>query len=119
MKNARHNQKHLTELKNLRETMNKADRKKDYPAVVEACQKIIAMANSTNLDIMVCLYHKDLGEAYLKLLEYEKAVDSLNTAREGLIEHRATKKLKFEDEWIRELNAIEKLIHRIEKTHLR
>jgi hypothetical protein len=113
------NKRHISELKSLRDKLNKADRVKDYPTVVDACLAIIELGTrDKGLNVMVCLYHKDLGEAYLKLLEYEKAVDSLRTAREGLIEHRATKKMKFEDEWLRELVLIEKLIQRIETIHL-
>lgn len=114
------NKKQVAELAALREKLNKSLRRKDYPAAVEACQGIIALdARAKFLNIMVCLYHKDLGEAYLKLLEYEKAVASLNTAREGLIAYRATAKLKYPEDWLNELWAIEKLIQRIEKTHLK
>ena len=114
------NSKQIAELKALREKLNKADRKKDYYTVVETCLEILELDKRTkSLNIMTCLYHKDLGEGYLKLLEYQKAVDSLNTAREGLIEFRATQKLKFPDDWLNELKAIEKLIQRIEATHLR
>lgn len=114
------NRKQMDELKALREKLNKADRKKDYYTVVEACLEIIALDKRTkNLNIIAPLYHKDLGEAYLKLLEYEKAVEYLNTAREGLIQYRATQKLKYPEDWLAEIHAIEKLIHRIEKTHLK
>jgi hypothetical protein len=114
------NKKQLAELEALREKLNKALRRKDYPLAAEACQGIIALgAKAKSLDIMVCLYHKDLGEIYLKLLEYEKAVESLRTAHEGLIAHRATKKLKHPDDWLNELKAIERLIQRIEATHFR
>jgi len=114
------NKKQVAELKALREKLNTAERKKDYYTVVEACREILALdKRAKNLNIMACLYHKDLGEAYLKLLEYEKAVASLNTARDGLIEYRATKKLKFPDDWLNELKAIERLISRIEATHFK
>jgi tetratricopeptide (TPR) repeat protein len=114
------NRKQVAELKSLREKLNIAVRRKEYAIAVEACLEIIALdARVKSLNIMACLYHKDLGEAYLKLLEYEKAVASLHTAREGLIEYRATKKLKFPDDWLNELKAIEKLIQRIEATHFR
>lgn len=114
------NKKQIAELKDLRDKLNKADRNKDYYKVVEACLEILALdQRAKSLNIMTCLYHKDLGEGYLKLLEYEKAVNSLRTARDGLIEYRATKKLRFEDDWIVELRAIERLIERIEATHLR
>lgn len=114
------NRKQQDELKSLREKLNKADRKKDYYTVVEACLEIIALEKRTKaLNIIAPLYHKDLGEAYLKLLEYEKAVECLNTAREGLIKYRATQKLKYPEDWLNEIYNIEKLIYRIETTHLR
>lgn len=114
------NKKQMAELKALRDTLNKADRKKDYYTVVDACLEIIALdRRAKSLNIMGCLYHKDLGEAYLKLHEYEKAVESLNTAREGLIEFRATHKLRFPEDWLVEIQKIEKLIQRIESTHLK
>src|SRR6218665_557234 len=113
------NRKQQDELKSLREKLNKADRKRDYYTVVEACLEILALEQRTKaLNIIAPLYHKDLGEAYLKLLEYEKAVDSLNTAREGLIKYRATQKLKYPEDWLNEIWNIEKLIQRIESTHL-
>ncbi|HCS23821.1 MAG TPA: hypothetical protein PLW48_10390 [Alphaproteobacteria bacterium] len=117
---SKNNRKQTDELTALRDKLNKATRKKDYYTVVEACLEIIALEQRTkNLGIIAPLYHKDLGEGYLKLLEYEKAVESLNTAREGLIKYRATHKLKYPEDWLAEIYAIEKLIHRIEKTHLR
>ena len=80
------NRKQVAELKSLREKLNRAERKKDYPTMAEACLEIIALdARAKSLNIMVCLYHKDLGEAYLKLLEYEKAVASLKIARDGRV----------------------------------
>ncbi|MDY0009458.1 MAG: hypothetical protein RBS08_07110 [Bdellovibrionales bacterium] len=114
------NRKHVHELAALRETLNKAIRKKDYPLAEETCHAILALdARDKSLNIMTCLYHKDLGEIYLKLLEYDKAIAFLNTAREGLVEYRATKKLKFPDDWLNELKAIDRLIQRIEATHFR
>jgi tetratricopeptide (TPR) repeat protein len=96
------NKKHLQELAALRDTLNNAMRRKDYPLAEQTCHAILALdARDKSLNIMACLYHKDLGEIYLKLLEYDKAIASLNTAREGLIEYRATKKLKFPDDWQR------------------
>jgi hypothetical protein len=113
------NRKHVLELEILRKKLNHAEHKKDYPTVVEACLEIIELDTRVKaLNIMACLYYKDLGEAYLRLLEYQKAVDSLNTARKGLMEWRATKKLKFPDDWLNELKAIDRLIVRIERTHL-
>lgn len=114
------NKKHLQELAALRDTLNNAMRRKDYPLAEQTCHAILALdARDKSLNIMACLYHKDLGEIYLKLLEYAKAIASLNTAREGLIEYRATKKLKFPDDWLNELKAIERLIQRIQSTHFR
>jgi hypothetical protein len=113
------NRKHVAELKGLRDKLNLAVHRKEYAIAVEVCLEIIALdKRAKSLNIMVCLYHKDLGEAYLKLLEYEKAVASFTTAREGLIEYRATKKLKFPDDWLNELKAIDKLIERVTRTHL-
>ena len=114
------NRKHIQELAALCEKLNKAIHRKDYPLAEEVCHAIIALdARDKSLNIMVCLYHKDLGEIYLKLLEYEKAVASLTTAREGLVEYRATKKLKAPDDWVKEIAAIDRLIQRIKSTHLR
>lgn len=114
------NRKHVHELAALREKLNKAIRRKDYPLAEETCHAILALdARDKSLNIMACLYHKDLGEIYLKLLEYDKAIASLNTAREGLIEYRATKKLKFPDDWLNEIKAIDRLIQRTESTHFR
>jgi hypothetical protein len=113
------NRKQEAELKALRDKLNRAERKKDYPTVVEACLEIIALdQRAKSLNIMACLYHKDMGKAYLKLLEYEKAVASLRAAHAGLTEYRATKRLKFPDDWLNELKAIEKLIQKTEATHL-
>jgi hypothetical protein len=114
------NRKHVQELAALREKLNGAIRRKDFPLAEETCRAIIALdARAKNLNIMACLYHKDLGEIYLKLLEYEKAVASLTTAREGLVEYRATRKLKFPDDWLAELKSIDRLIERIKSTHFR
>ncbi len=117
---ASENKKQVAELRALRDKLNDAEHRKNWPVVAEACLEIIELdKRAKSLNIMACLYHKDLGEAYLKLLEYEKAVASLNTARDGLIAYRATAKLKYPEDWLNELKAIEKLIHRIEKTHFR
>ncbi|TAL29389.1 MAG: hypothetical protein EPN97_13465 [Alphaproteobacteria bacterium] len=114
------NKKKVAELAALREKLNKAERRKDYAEVAEACLAIIALdAQVKSLNIMAFLYHKDLGIAYLKLLEFEKALASFRTAREGLIHYRATAKLKFPDDWLNELKVIDRLIHKTETVHLR
>ncbi len=114
------NKKRVAELKALRDRLNGAEHRKEYALVVEACLEIIALdARAKPLNIMVFLYHKDLGEAYVKLHEYEKALSSLNTARGGLLEYRATQKLKFPEDWLHELKVIEKLILKIETVYLR
>ena len=107
-------------LDDLREKLNKANRRKDYEAAAQACRDIIALNERyKGLNIMVCLYHKDLGEAYLRLLEYEKAHESFKTAYDGLVEYRATQKLKFPEDWLNELKLIERLIDKVERVHLK
>lgn len=108
------------ELDALRETLNNATRRRDYEAAAQACLDIIALdARTKGLNIMVCLYHKDLGEAYLRLLEYEKAHASFKTAHAGLVQFRATQRLKFPEDWLNELKAIERLIDKVERVHLK
>lgn len=114
------NRKQKAELDDLRDKLNKAVRRKDWEAAAEACRGIIALdARAKGLNIMVCLYHKDLGEAYLKLLEYEKAHESFKTAYDGLVEYRATHKLKYPEDWLNELKVIERLIDKVERVHLK
>ncbi len=114
------NKKQAAELRNLRDKLNDADRRKEYDIVVECCLAIIALdARAKPLKILAFLYHKDLGQAYLRLHEYEKALESFKTAREGLLHYRATEKLKFPEDWLAELRVIEKLIHKTETVHLR
>ena len=106
-------------LKELREQLNDAMRRKEYEIAAEACRQIIALdARAKALNILVFLYHKDLGEIYIRLHEYEKALASLQTARDGLLHHRATQKLKYPEDWLAELKAIEKLIHKVETVYL-
>ncbi|HYD19004.1 MAG TPA: hypothetical protein VEF76_11045 [Patescibacteria group bacterium] len=114
------NKKQQGELKALRDALNLAERKKNYPAMVEAAQAIIALGErAPALGVMVCLYHKDLGTAYLKLLEYDKALASFKTAHAGLVKYRATHKLKYPEDWLNELIAIERLIEKIERVHFK
>jgi hypothetical protein len=114
------NKKQIAELKALRDKLNTAEGRRDYAVVAEACLEIIALdVRVKSLNIMAFLYHKDLGEAYVKLQEYKKALASLNTAREGLLEYRATQKLKFPEDWLHELKVIEKLIRKIESVYLK
>ena len=114
------NKKQKAELDALRKKLNDSVRRKDYEAAAQACRDIIALdARAKGLKIMACLYHKDLGEAYLKLLEYEKAYDSFKTAHAGLVQYRATEKLKFPDDWLNELKVIERLIDKVERVHLK
>ena len=114
------NKKQRAELDALRDKLNSSTGLKDYEAAAEACLAIIALdARAPGLKIMVCLYHKDLGEAYLKLLEYEKAHESLKTALAGLIKYRATQKLKFPEDWLNEIKVIERLISKVERVHLK
>ena len=114
------NRKQVAELKALRDKLNNAERRKEYAIVAEACLEIIALeARAKPLNIIAFLYHKDLGVAYLKLLEYEKSIASLTRARAGLLEYRATQKLKFPEDWLNELKVIEKLISKIERVHLK
>jgi hypothetical protein len=112
--------KKLAELTALREKLNKAERRRDFAIVADACLAIIALdKREPTLNILAFLYHKDLGVAYLKLLEFEKALSSFKTAREGLIQYRATAKLKYPEDWLNELKVIDRLIHKTETVHLK
>lgn len=114
------NKKLINELKALRDKLNDFERRKNYPAMVEACNAILALdKRAKSLNIMTCLYYKDLGTAYLKLLEYDKALASFTAARDGLVEYRSTQMLKHPDDWLHELGAIERLIERVETVHLK
>ncbi len=114
------NKKQQAELQALRDKLNDADHRKEYDIVVECCLAILALdARAKPLKILAFLYYKDLGQAYIRLHEYEKALESFNTARDGLLHHRATQKLKFPEDWLAELKVIERLIHKTENVHLR
>lgn len=114
------NKKQQAELAALRKKLNDAERRKEYDIVVEACEEIIALDKRAKpLKILAFLYHKDMAQAYMRLLEYEKALACLHTAREGLLKWRATEKLKYPEDWLAELKVIERLMHRIESVHLR
>jgi hypothetical protein len=114
------NKKVQAELGALRAKLNKAESRRDYAIVAEACHEIIALDKRVpSLNILAFLYHKDLGIAYLKLLEYENALASFKTAREGLIQYRATAKLKYPEDWLNELKVIDRLIHKTETVHLK
>lgn len=114
------NKKLINELKDLRDKLNDSERRKNYEGMVEACLAILALdKRAKSLNIMTCLYYKDLGGAYLKMHEYDKAREALKTARDGLAEFRATQKLKHPDDWLHELGGIERLIERVEKVHFK
>ena len=114
------NKKNEAKLKELRDRLNTAVHKKDFDIAVNACREIIELAGrAKDLKIMTCLYYKDMGEAYLKLHEYEKAHESFKTAHAGLLEYRATQKLKFPEDWLAELTVIERLIDKVERVHLK
>jgi tetratricopeptide (TPR) repeat protein len=110
--------KKQAEVKALYDKVNNASRRKDYALVIEACREIIALdARAKALNIHAFMFWKDMGEAQVKLQEYAAALECFEKARVGVIEHRATKKLKFPEDWLNELAAIEKLIVKTEKLH--
>lgn len=114
------NKKNEIKLKEMRDKLNTAVRNKDFDIAVETCQEIIAFAaKAKEMNIIVPLYYKDMGEAYLKLLEYEKAHESFKTAHAGLTEYRKTQKLKFPEDWLAELTVIQRLIDKVERVHLK
>lgn len=114
------NKKNEIKLKALRDKLNTAVRNKDFDIAIETCQEIIAFAErAKEMKIMTCLYYKDMGEAYLKLHEFEKAHESFKTAHAGLTEYRNTQKLKFPEDWLAELTVIQRLIDKVERVHLK
>ena len=98
----------------LRDNFRKAKRNKNYVQLIELCMAIIALHERAKfIGIMTPIFHKEIGNAYLKLNNYPNALHSLQLARKKYIEYRQNNNLKNPNDWLDDINALDKKILKI------
>jgi tetratricopeptide (TPR) repeat protein len=98
----------------LREKFREAKRDKNYQQIIDTCHSIIKLDERARfIEIMTPLFYKDAGRAYLKLGEKQKALHHFQTAKSQFIEYRHNHKLSHPDDWLRDINFIEKTIQKL------
>ena len=109
-------QKKFDQWQELRKTLKEVKRLKDYQRVVEICNKIIVLDSSAKfIQIMTPLFFKEMGAAYEKLGEKENAREAYESARDGFMEHRKHNSLRSPDDWLKDIQSLEKKIGKLDR----
>jgi tetratricopeptide (TPR) repeat protein len=108
-------QKKFDQWQELRKTLKEAKRSKAYERVVELCNKIIGLDKSARfIQIMTPLFFKEMGVAYSKLGENENALEAYKSARDGFMEYRKHNNLHSPDDWLKDIQSLDKKIGKLE-----
>jgi hypothetical protein len=104
-------QKVLNEFISLRNRVRDAKRAKQYSEVIVLCVAVLEIDNRARfLKILTPLFLKHIGDAYLKLQEQTKALEFFTLARDGYLNLRKTQKLNRPDDWLKDIEILEKKI---------
>jgi len=99
----------------LREHFKNAKRSKDDDQIIRIGLLILSFANTASfIGIMTPLFHRDIGNAYLRNNDKIKALDHYQAARTEFIEYRNTHNIYKQNDCIKDIETLDKKIKRIE-----
>jgi hypothetical protein len=100
----------------LRGQFKDSKRTKDYDQTIEVGLSILSFAKTAKfIEIMTALFHRDLGDAYLKNGNPIKALEHYGAARSEFIEYRKTQKLSKPSDWLKDIETLDKKISKIDR----
>ena len=112
-----YNQKEFNKWNNLRDLLRTAKSDKDYHSIIEICTKILELSHSNKwIGILDGLFYKELGNAYLKIGENQNAITNFLKAKDFFILYRKNNKLSKPDDWLKDIELLEKKIEKIQNT---
>jgi hypothetical protein len=107
--------KKFEEWLSLREQFQDAKRSKNYDQTIKVGLSILSFEKTAKfIGIMTPLFHRDLGNAYLKNDNTVKALEHYRTAHFEFIEYRKTQKLSKPNDWLKDIETLNKKINKIE-----
>ncbi|RFA27313.1 hypothetical protein CAI21_14850 [Alkalilimnicola ehrlichii] len=99
----------------LRKNLKEAKRSKAYEQVIGLCKEIIGLDRSAKfIQIMTPLFFKEMGAAYEKVGEEDSALEAYKAARDGFLKYREHNNLHSPDDWLKDIQALEKKIGKLE-----
>lgn len=105
------NEEVFEEFTKLHSSLKDAKKAKNYGQVIAICKNIIELDGRAKfMQIMVPIFLKEIGSAYLKLNRKESATEYFKLARNGYIEHRSRGRLNKPDDWLKDIARLEKSI---------
>ena len=98
----------------LRGQFKDAKRTKNYDQTIKLGLSILSFARTAKfIEIMTPLFHRDLGNAYLKNGNTIKALEHYREARSEFIEFRKAQKLSTPSDWLKDIETLDKKISKI------
>lgn len=111
--NDKWDEKLFNEFISLRNNWRNAKRNKDYVQIIESCEMILALDERAKfIGIMTPKFYKEIGNAYFKLNEFQNALCSFQIAKEQFINYRRDHNLSNSDDWLTEINSLDKNIRK-------
>jgi hypothetical protein len=103
----------------LREQFRDAKRNKEYVKTIDLCMAILALNKRAKfIRVMTPLFHKEIGNAYLRLTDYPNALRHLQNAKDDFVEYRKNNELRHPDDWLKDISSLERRIRKIKVEHL-
>lgn len=111
------NEEIFEEFTKLHRALKDAKKAKNHEQAIAICKNIIELDSRAKfMQIMVPIFLKETGSAYLKLNRKEDAVEYFKLARTGYIEHRSRGRLNKPDDWLKDIAHLEKSILKLGST---
>jgi hypothetical protein len=90
----------------------KANKKiKNWSNVINICNVIIQLDSQAKfIGIMVPIFYKEMANAYEKNCDISNAIKFYSLARDGFIKYHAEKSLRSSNDWLPDIDKIDKKI---------
>jgi hypothetical protein len=112
--NNKFDQKLFDEWLSLRKQLAEAKHSKNHENIIKLCLAILSLNDRAKfIKIMTPLFYKEIANSYLKLNDYANALHYLETARDDFIAYRQNNNLDNPDDWLKDINTLEKDIDKI------
>ena len=98
----------------LRKSHKEAKRAKDHRAVIKIGAEIIELAGRAPfIGILVAVFQKDAGDAYVKLDDAPTAIVSYGQAIQSFEAHRAAGQLRSPDDFLADIEKLQKKLAKL------
>jgi hypothetical protein len=100
----------------LRTDFKNNKKNKKWTHVINNCNDIIQLDSDAKfIGIMIPIFYKEMASAYAKINDITNALKFYSLAREAFINYRTTTALRNPDDWVADIDGIDKRISKLRR----